>query len=339
LHHNSVAAAEGGAKQKLICYDCGVACDLDQMKEERLYFLRRMNAWTPPAAVAAPTRALDGVVGPDRKKRHPVTRMQQDENDRRRYRLRYTKTDRIAYLGHLDLIRHLPRIFRRAGLDMFYSSGFHPKPELSFGPALGLGIRSLSEIIDVHLAEEVEPAELVRRLNAVTLDGIRFLAATALRTDDRALGRLLGRARYLALMPDAAAVATAQVTFAEGAPLFVVREGDRGIGRRLDVRRTLLDVGPGDEDLARQVGWPAEHTLAFALAVDAEASARPAEVVKALGGPEDAELVRVGLDAALGDGEQGLRYLDPLDATALRNAPPRPRPATAPPAPAPAASA
>ena len=26
-----------------------VACDLDAMKAERLYYLRRMNAWTPPA--------------------------------------------------------------------------------------------------------------------------------------------------------------------------------------------------------------------------------------------------------------------------------------------------
>ena len=62
------------------------------------------------------------------------------------YRLRYTKLGRVAYLGHLDLVRHLPRIFRRAGLEIFYSVGFHPKPELSFGPALGLGIPSLGEL-------------------------------------------------------------------------------------------------------------------------------------------------------------------------------------------------
>ena len=94
----------------------------------------------------------------------PVTRIAQADGSR--YRLRYTKLGRIAYLGHLDLIRHLPRVFRRAGLEVFYSVGFHPKPELSFGPALGLGIPSLGELLDVKLIDRVPAAELVRRLLA-----------------------------------------------------------------------------------------------------------------------------------------------------------------------------
>src|SRR4029079_18812391 len=57
LHPSSVAEAEAGRADKLICYDCGVACDLGAMKEERLFFLRRMNAWTPPAPPIAAARA------------------------------------------------------------------------------------------------------------------------------------------------------------------------------------------------------------------------------------------------------------------------------------------
>ena len=53
LHHTNVAAAEAGAKQKLVCYDCGIACDLEGMKKERLYYLRRMNAWAPPQTAPA----------------------------------------------------------------------------------------------------------------------------------------------------------------------------------------------------------------------------------------------------------------------------------------------
>ena len=49
LHPSSVAAAEDAAAAKLICYDCGIACDLGAMKEERLFYLRRMNAWLPSA--------------------------------------------------------------------------------------------------------------------------------------------------------------------------------------------------------------------------------------------------------------------------------------------------
>ncbi len=55
LHPNNVAAAEEAGQKKLVCYDCGVACDLDQMKAERLYYLRRMNAWTPSAPGPLPS--------------------------------------------------------------------------------------------------------------------------------------------------------------------------------------------------------------------------------------------------------------------------------------------
>src|SRR5204862_5910433 len=134
-----------------------------------------------------PARAGSGAVGKERGRRQPATRFGQDGAERRRYRLRYTKLGRIAYLGHLDLIRHLPRIFRRAGLDLFYSSGFHPKPELSFGPALGLGIPSLGELLDVSLTDHLEPGELLGRLRPVSLPGIEFLDAAKLANDDRAL--------------------------------------------------------------------------------------------------------------------------------------------------------
>jgi radical SAM family uncharacterized protein/radical SAM-linked protein len=330
LHHTNVADAEGGRKQKLVCYDCGVACDLDAMKEERLYFLRRMNAWTPPAAVQAPARRGADAVGAARGARQPATRLAQPQGPGRRYRLRYTKLGRIAYLGHLDLIRHLPRIFRRAGIELFYSSGFHPKPELSFGPALGLGIPSLGELLDVTLVDAPDPRELMSRLNEVTLDGIQFLGATALGDDDRALGRVLACASYAALLPPPAAlVSTALVTWSEGTPLSVVRGAERGkIGRTVDVRRGVTAVVAADEMVAaalgRHFGWPAERVITFGVRVSAEGSARPAEVVEALVGAEPAaraELVRLELSAAGEDEAAGAGgRLDPLDTGALRAA-------------------
>ena len=59
LHPSSVEAAEAGHKDKLICYDCGVACDMDALKEERLFYLRRMNAWTKPVDAAPVARMGD----------------------------------------------------------------------------------------------------------------------------------------------------------------------------------------------------------------------------------------------------------------------------------------
>ena len=67
------------------------------------------------------------------------------------YRIRFAKVGRAAFLGHLDLVRLLGRSFRRADLPLAMTRGFSPKPRLAFGPALGLGIPSLGELMDVDL--------------------------------------------------------------------------------------------------------------------------------------------------------------------------------------------
>jgi radical SAM family uncharacterized protein/radical SAM-linked protein len=325
LHPNNVQTAESERGRKLVCYDCGVACDLQAMKEERLYFLRRMNAWMPPPA-PPPPRARPASKNATR----PQTTIVQEAA--RRYRLRYTKLGRIAFLGHLDLIRHLPRIFRRAGVELFYSVGFHPKPELTFGPALGLGIPSLGELLDVKLAEDVDPGALVARLNRVTLDGIEFLDAVRLGDGDRALGRVLAAGSYGALLPGPDDVPVALARFASSEELAVVRASSRDagrgratIGRRVDVRKSLRAVRMPSaaviDRLERRLGWAADRTLVFDLVVSGEGSARPYEVIESLAGAEVAggsSFARLALSAA--GGETADR--DPLDLPGLRPPPP-----------------
>lgn len=94
-----------------------------------------------------------------------------------RYRLHYAKLGRAVYLGHLDVVRDLPRILRRAGVTAHYSQGYHPKPAMTFGPALKLGIPSLGEWVDVWIEDELPPTELLARLNATSTEGIVFLRA------------------------------------------------------------------------------------------------------------------------------------------------------------------
>ena len=67
LHPSSVAAAEDAAAAKLICYDCGIACDLGAMKEERLFYLRRMNAWLPSETKPAARAPIDRDSAPGEK--------------------------------------------------------------------------------------------------------------------------------------------------------------------------------------------------------------------------------------------------------------------------------
>ena len=63
---------------------------------------------------------------------------------------KYTKTDGAEYLSHLDLLRHLDRTMKRAGIRVKTSEGFHPHPKIFMNNPLGLGIKSVAEYCAVE---------------------------------------------------------------------------------------------------------------------------------------------------------------------------------------------
>ncbi len=97
-----------------------------------------------------------------------------------KYRVWFTKLKDMRYLGHLEMMRVILRAFRRAGLPLCYSSGFHPMPKVSFYEALPLGFESTCEVMDVELLERSEPKVLKKRLNDKLPKGIKVLKIAAL---------------------------------------------------------------------------------------------------------------------------------------------------------------
>lgn len=70
-----------------------------------------------------------------------------------RLRIRFTKLGKVRWTSHRDLARMWERAFRRTGTPVAYSSGFSPRPRISFGLALPTGHESLAEYLDVELAD------------------------------------------------------------------------------------------------------------------------------------------------------------------------------------------
>lgn len=58
---------------------------------------------------------------------------------------KYTKTDGAEYISHLDLLRHIDRTLRRAGIAVEYSQGYHRHARIFMGAPLALGVRSVAE--------------------------------------------------------------------------------------------------------------------------------------------------------------------------------------------------
>jgi radical SAM family uncharacterized protein/radical SAM-linked protein len=177
VHHTNLKEAEEDERQ-LICYHCGIACDMTMMRRERFDYLDVLGAVGPDTVSGAETPGYQQI----RKNRlgTNLPPLRKDQGESTMIRFRFTKLGTVALTSQQDLTRVLPRAFRRAGLKMKTSQGFNPRPVMSFGPALPLGVPSISEIIDVSVLGDESPEALVTRLAEVSESGLTFLEATVL---------------------------------------------------------------------------------------------------------------------------------------------------------------
>jgi radical SAM-linked protein len=104
---------------------------------------------------------------------------------RPRVRIRFTKQADLRLIGHRDLMRCMERLFRRAGLALGMSQGFHPKPRMTFPLALAVGIEGEDEVMELELAEETTAEEVLGRLRPQAPQGLRFLSAEVLHPGTR----------------------------------------------------------------------------------------------------------------------------------------------------------
>lgn len=148
VHHSNLEALEKTFdidKKKLVCYHCGVACDLKGMVEERRDFLKGMNSIVD-----------EPYVQPEVLKKDIVELREKRQFVGYKYRIEFSKIGPITFISHLDLQKVMNRIFKRSGLEMLHTEGYKLRPLLSFGPALTLGISSLTEYFDVRVPNEWE---------------------------------------------------------------------------------------------------------------------------------------------------------------------------------------
>lgn len=80
-------------------------------------------------------------------------------------RIKYTKSEYLKFIGHLDVMRYFQKAVKRAGLDIAYSKGFSPHQLMSFAAPLALGVTSEGEYFDAEFNSLVSSDEFVRRLN------------------------------------------------------------------------------------------------------------------------------------------------------------------------------
>jgi radical SAM-linked protein len=198
--------------------------------------------------------------------KRPVT------NFRQRVRVRFTKQEDLRWISHRDLMRLWERLFRRAGLPLSMTEGFHPKPRIHFPSALAVGIAGSDELLEVDFAEPITAQMLRESIVAQAPPGMTIGEIEVLPAPDRkaqashvtfeigvpteSLDTLRERIRWL----------LDQTTFS------ISREGRKA---ELDLRPLIADLQLNNTVLNNAV-------LQMRLRVENEGSARPREVLAAL---------------------------------------------------------
>ena len=93
----------------------------------------------------------------------------------REVRLRFSKTDRLKYISHLDINRAMARALKRAEIPLWYTEGFNPHPYMSFSLPLSLGVESLCENVDLRIVGDITNEDIKSRLNSVLPDGLKIV--------------------------------------------------------------------------------------------------------------------------------------------------------------------
>ncbi len=311
VHHTNIADAKAETK-KMVCYHCGVACDLTQMREERVDYLAKLGAFTRDDVRPSGFVPAYQLVRKDKGGRN-VPPVREDQGQVQRWRVEFTKLGTVAMTGHLDINRTLPRAARRAGLEMKYSGGFTPRAQVSFGPALALGISSVAEVADLFLVSDIDAETLVTRLNAVTDPGLQFLRAVRVDESAPTIARQAKIAEYI--LHSRAFLDDADIERALGRargsePLIVSATRKHG-DKPIDVRDGLISLEPSTVTAAEAalLAVPAgARVLRWRVNLGIGAHVRPTEFAEGLVGalPEDLFVARTGLFALTKEGPRDL---------------------------------
>jgi radical SAM family uncharacterized protein/radical SAM-linked protein len=263
------------------CYDCGV-CDWEVIKNRT--FVSKETGYFPqnqkPRGKGAHPLPIATENGPRLTDLLPPL-PQVDASQERRLRVRFKKVGRAAFIGHLDLMEAMARALARAGVRVVYSKGFHPKPRLSFGPALMTGAQSHDEFFDLKAMPPLpfeDVSEVIAAINDGLPDGLEILEIVPWPNGDPKLAATIAGAvftvepRFAGALPNAA-------TRAERLAAFMAAEKVEVNGHKkvYDARGPVLHGELSDAGFSIQVAMDPQR-----------GSAKPTDVVRAILGETDA---------------------------------------------------
>lgn len=131
-----------------------------------------------------------------------------------RLRVRYHKAGRLKYLAHLEVLRSVERIVRRARLPYAVTQGFSPHMKIAYSSALPVAVESFDEYFDLWLTEYIPSEDVFERLKLAAPFDLMVQEAAYMGIREPSLTAALTIARYrVTVVTDAFDAAALQGAF------------------------------------------------------------------------------------------------------------------------------
>jgi radical SAM-linked protein len=200
------------------CLDCGV-CDHNEVQPVLF------NEWNVAPKNEVPPRGQEGF-------------------EARRTRITFSKRGPARYLSHLELVRAFVRAFKRAGVSLVYSKGYHPMPKLSFASALPVGTESLHETLEVQWRGSIPDRLLRDRIDEQLPPGLEIKVLEDL---GREAGRLKVKETHYEVSFNGVTVGEGGLQQFLASDLFPLikkgKKGERHIDARAQVKSASFSTG------------------------------------------------------------------------------------------------
>lgn len=103
--------------------------------------------------------------------------------------LKYKKLGGMRFVSHIEVLRNMELIVRRAGIPVKFSEGFNPHPLLFFSPPSVLGIGSVAEYISINT--DMDKEEALTRFNLNVTEDMRAEKAFYVEKEPKLQGKIV----------------------------------------------------------------------------------------------------------------------------------------------------
>ncbi|HMN10793.1 MAG TPA: TIGR03936 family radical SAM-associated protein [Bellilinea sp.] len=203
----------------------------------------------------------------------------------KRFRIFYSKTENLRYVGNLDMQRIWERYLRRSGLKVAYSQGFHPQAKIQQACPLPLGFLSTDEQVDIYLNEDALNSDEVKQIITDTFQpGILINSVEEVELYGETITKLVTSSEY-------------QIDLLEEFSIESLKTSSAELLGMSEILRKRRDKPYDLRPLIKSLAIDSPTVISMELVTLPSATGRPDEVIDALGiSPEVARITRTKLN-------------------------------------------